>query len=90
MESKKFAFLLVATVVVILGTVAPPVTAARNELMPWTIVTDGNIRNPFANIFWVDNIPAENCYKKGSYTINCSDCCSKRCATIQTPYPICA
>ncbi|KAK8654966.1 hypothetical protein V6N13_107561 [Hibiscus sabdariffa] len=69
MECKKFSLLLVATAAVLLVSVAPPATAARNKALPLSIIADANIRNPLANIFWVD-MPTEECYAKERITIN--------------------
>ncbi|KAK8629728.1 hypothetical protein V6N13_078557 [Hibiscus sabdariffa] len=57
MECKKLALLLVGMAAVLLSVMSPTVTAARNEVMTFSII---NIRNPLANLFLVDK-PAENC-----------------------------
>ncbi|KAK8631757.1 hypothetical protein V6N13_028536 [Hibiscus sabdariffa] len=76
MESKRFALLLAAMAVAVLAATAPTVTAARNGAMPFSIV---NIRNPFANIFGVQQ-PAENCYDSGySPCYEHLACCSGSC-----------
>ncbi|KAK8629743.1 hypothetical protein V6N13_078572 [Hibiscus sabdariffa] len=88
MESKKLGLLVVATAVVVLAAMAPPVTAARFELKPLSIITDANIRNPLANIYWVD-MPVENCLKRGSFTGDCAECCSQKCQNFAGARPIC-
>ncbi|KAL4313509.1 hypothetical protein GQ457_01G044790 [Hibiscus cannabinus] len=69
MECNKFVLLLVAMAVVLLASMPPTVTAARNEVMPFSIIViaiaNANIRNTFANIFSIDK-PTENCFPAGN------------------------
>ncbi|KAK8612241.1 hypothetical protein V6N13_092360 [Hibiscus sabdariffa] len=77
MESRKFALLLVAIAVVLLVATAPTVTAARNEVKPFSTIVNTGIRNPLANIFSVNSYkPARNCYSGGTACKEDSDCCS--------------
>ncbi|KAK8592056.1 hypothetical protein V6N13_062644 [Hibiscus sabdariffa] len=80
MDCKKFASVLVPMAIcLLLATMSPTVTAARNGVMPFSIIGDANIRNPFAGVFYVDK-PAENCYASGIVCVSNSDCCSRRCS----------
>ncbi|KAK8675048.1 hypothetical protein V6N13_033121 [Hibiscus sabdariffa] len=47
--------------IVLLVATAPTVVAACNEVKPFSIV---NIRNPMANIFWMEK-PVGNCFDSG-------------------------
>ncbi|KAK8612221.1 hypothetical protein V6N13_092340 [Hibiscus sabdariffa] len=87
MESDKFALLFVAMVAVLLAATAPTITAARNEVKSFSIIANAHIRNPFANIFFIDaDNPAENC--SPAYTVCFRDgaCCSGKCVTVHLPY----
>ncbi|KAK8617864.1 hypothetical protein V6N13_080769 [Hibiscus sabdariffa] len=46
---------------------------ARNRAMPFSIVANANIRNPFVDVFSV-NKPAEDCVSSGIVD-DCSECC---------------
>ncbi|KAK8617866.1 hypothetical protein V6N13_080771 [Hibiscus sabdariffa] len=78
MERTKFALLMVAMAVLLLTATTPTVTAARNRAMPFSIVANADIRNPFV---WV-NKPAENCEPSGTVD-DCSECCDpNRCLAL--------
>ncbi|KAL4369748.1 hypothetical protein GQ457_05G032860 [Hibiscus cannabinus] len=87
MESNKFALLFVAMAAMLLAAAAPTATAARNEVMPFSILTNANFRNPLANIFSTDN-PAQNCRTFGGCEKN-SDCCSGVCVSVLAYSKIC-
>ncbi|KAK8712767.1 hypothetical protein V6N13_147995 [Hibiscus sabdariffa] len=79
MERNKFALLLVAMAVVLLVTVAPTVKAARYKDVPFTIITDEDIRKP-----------DENCVGTGGLCGPFADqCCTGRCVPISGPMGVC-
>ncbi|KAK8689416.1 hypothetical protein V6N13_088137 [Hibiscus sabdariffa] len=91
MEGRKFALLSVAMAVLLLVTVAPTVMAARNEDMPFSIITGVNIRDPMADVFLVDGA-GENCLasgKKCRYSAP-GDCCSGTCLYLSHGIGICS
>ncbi|KAK8592079.1 hypothetical protein V6N13_062666 [Hibiscus sabdariffa] len=71
MECNKFALLLAA--------MPPTVTAACNEVMPFPILTNTNIRNPLTNLFLIDK-PAHKCDPSGALCYFNMDCCSGTCS----------
>ncbi|KAK8613833.1 hypothetical protein V6N13_101589 [Hibiscus sabdariffa] len=83
MESGKFALVMVAMAVVLSTATTPTVTAARKEAMPFSIVGNADIRNPFVNIFSVGK-PAENCVSSGIVDA-CSECCEPDKCIIMLP-----
>ncbi|KAK8617867.1 hypothetical protein V6N13_080772 [Hibiscus sabdariffa] len=81
MECRKFALVMVAMAVVLSTATTPTVTAARNGAMPFSIITEANIRNPFVGIFSVEK-SAENCVLSGTVD-GCSECCDpNRCVNL--------
>ncbi|KAK8675060.1 hypothetical protein V6N13_033133 [Hibiscus sabdariffa] len=83
MGSNKSALLLVAMAAMLLFATPPTVTAARNEVMPLSIIPNANIRNPLANFFLVESDNAANdCYPPGSGPcFGGMMCCSGKCFT---------
>ncbi|KAK8675059.1 hypothetical protein V6N13_033132 [Hibiscus sabdariffa] len=60
MGSNKCALALVAMAAILLFATAPTVTAARNEVMAFSVIPNANIRNPWANNFFVESNNAAN------------------------------
>ncbi|KAK8689417.1 hypothetical protein V6N13_088138 [Hibiscus sabdariffa] len=91
MEGRKFALLLVAMAVLLLVTVAPTVTASRNEDMPFSIISGINFRNIIAGVFWVDGA-AENCIASGNKCLVSipGDCCSGSCLYLSHGVGVCS
>ncbi|KAK8612237.1 hypothetical protein V6N13_092356 [Hibiscus sabdariffa] len=87
MECKKFALLLVAMAVVLLAAAAPTATAARHGVLPFSIITNTNIRNPFADIFVVGK-PAEKCVPYREICDGSVPCCIGACLTVPIDPPV--
>ncbi|KAL4368406.1 hypothetical protein GQ457_05G032880 [Hibiscus cannabinus] len=79
MESNKFALLFLALV---LAVAAPSVTAARNQVTPFSIIADADAdaKNPLANVFF------DYCYPKGHACGFDNTCCTGKC----TKFPFAA
>ncbi|KAK8612256.1 hypothetical protein V6N13_092375 [Hibiscus sabdariffa] len=77
------ALLLVAMAAMLLFATAPTVTAARNDAMSLSIIPNANIRNPLADIFFVESDTAANdCLPSGSGPcFGGIMCCSGKCFT---------
>ncbi|KAK8629731.1 hypothetical protein V6N13_078560 [Hibiscus sabdariffa] len=86
MECKKFASLLVPMAVVLLAIMSSAVTAGRNEVRPFSIITNADIRNPLVGTFFVDK-PAEECLNVGRLCYDHAQCCSRMCLIYSTRPP---
>ncbi|KAK8612258.1 hypothetical protein V6N13_092377 [Hibiscus sabdariffa] len=83
MGSNKSALVLVAMAAMLLFASAPTVMAARNEVMPLSIIPNANIRNPLANIFFVESDnTANDCLPTVAPCFDGPTCCSGTCLHI--------